>query len=264
MTFEKFHNRVIIDAHLIAITPIFVGARTDSFKPGTINGSCVKNVYGRPYIPGSSLKGSLRALLSAVKDEPIKSKADEKFGKKEDRTKEVCEAKADDPKKYKDKSDDEILAELIVTDSTIVERLFGSKVMAGKVKVADAMPIDDNFSTEIRNGVAIDRDTRTAIDGALFDTEAVPSGTSFRFIASAENLTSDEAKLFGELMEYFANGNLTIGGRSRAGLGNVELRNVYVKVYRAISGSFPAEEKEKCCDKNQIKEAIKNVCEPNQ
>ena len=228
--FDKFQNRVVIKAKLVAITPIFVGARADSFKPGAISGSCVKDVYGRPYIPGSSLKGALRSSLSSVlnlADDPSESTVNNSFKTKEQR---------DDygtPKK---------LADAVIAVSTHIESLFGSQVMAGKVKIADAIPVENQITTEVRNGVAIDRDTRTAFGGALFDTEVVPSGTVFNFIASAENLSPDEAELFGKLIEYFSEGNITIGGRSRAGLGNVQLRDVNVTLFsRSSSERFPAE-----------------------
>jgi len=239
MTFEKFRNRVVIEAQLVAVTPLFIGARADSFKPDSINGSCVKDVNNRPYIPGSSLKGALRAFLSDVMGEPIDSFVSKAFKKKEQR----------------EEFEPEELAREIVRKSTDVDILFGSTVMAGKVKFADAIPVEDRVKTDIRNGVAIDRDTRTAVPGALYDTEVVPSGSVFNFIASAENLTSGESKLFGELIEYFAEGNITIGGRSRAGLGNVKLRNVKVTIYSAVPGGFPVSE-EISCDQNEIKEAV--------
>jgi len=241
MTFEKFQNRVVIKAQLVAQTPIFIGARADSFKPDAVNGSCVKDVYGVPYIPGSSLKGVLRAFLSNVLAEPIKSIVNEDFEGKQKR-----EAYGT-PKE---------LADAIYAASTRVERLFGSQVMSGKVKIADAMPIENQIATEVRNGVAIDRDTHTALSGALFDTEVVPSGTAFNFMASAENLTSAEADDFGNLMEYFAEGNITVGGRSRAGLGSVEIRDAVVTIHRAVPDDFPAKEAIKCSSSKQIKEAI--------
>ena len=252
MTFERFDNRVNIRAKLVAITPIFIGAQADSFKPGEVNGACVKDSDGKPYIPGSSLKGVLRAFLSSVSaDQSCEKelsnsekvacrKTTDDFLTKEQRDEEVRKAK--EKEKYKGMKDDEILADLILEASNKVERLFGSQVMAGKVKIADAMPIEDHVVTEVRNGVAIDRDTHTALSGALFDTEVVAAGTAFQFIASAENLTPDEADLFGQLMEYFAEGNITVGGRSRAGLGYVELKDVRVWIYHASESDFPAPE----------------------
>jgi len=253
MTFEKFQSRVVIEAELLATTPIFIGARADSFKPGAINGSCVKDTYGRPYIPGSSLKGVLRAFLSNLFNDPndsiVDGKENGKYLKKDQRDKFASP---------------EELAKKIVSDSTPAEKLFGSKVMAGKVKVADAMlPDKDKVTTEVRNGVAIDRDTHTALgdSGALFDTEVVPSGTVFSFIASAENLEIDEADWFSKLLEYFANGNITVGGRSRAGLGNVKLQNITATIQYAVPSGFPIEEKIEG-GLNGIKEAIRK-CSQN-
>jgi len=130
MTFEKFQNRVVIDAKLVAVTPIFVGAKADSFKPGAINGSCVKDAYGRPYIPGSSLKGVLRAFLSDVRNEPliINSEVNAAFKSKEQR--EIYGSPQE-------------LADGIVDLTTPVEALFGSQVMAGKIKIADAVPYEE-------------------------------------------------------------------------------------------------------------------------
>ena len=251
MTFDKFYNRVVINAHLVAITPLYIGARTDSFKPGEINGSFLKDIYGQPYIPGSSLKGALRAFLSSVecrafdKDSERQThtnKVEDTFKQKEDR------AKYSSPQE---------LADAIVSASTTVEKLFGTTVMAGKVKIADALPLYEQTSTEVRNGVAIDRDTRTAVGGALFDTEVVPSGTVFKFMASAENLAPDEADMFGKLLEYFAEGNITVGGRSRAGLGLIELTEIYVKAYRMSDNGFPiAVSKTGKCERNEMREEV--------
>ena len=239
MTFEKFHNRVVIKALLVAVTPLHIGARTDSFKPSEINGSLLKDIYDRAYIPGSSLKGVLRAFLSSVDRNTCNGDVESMFRRKEDRI------KYGSPQK---------LADAIVLASTTTEKLFGSTVMAGKVKIADALPVKEQIETEIRNGVAIDRDTRTAFGGFLFDTEVVPSGTAFNFMASAENLTPDEADLFGKLLEYFADGNITVGGRSRAGLGNVELTKIKVNAYRMEQGDFPIlVSKPGECEKNEIR-----------
>jgi CRISPR/Cas system CSM-associated protein Csm3 (group 7 of RAMP superfamily) len=86
-------------------------------------------------------------------------------------------------------SDDEYLAQVIYQDATWSEKLFGSTLMEGKVKISDAVLKGDNVKTEIRKSNAIDRDTHTAVGNALFDTEVIPAGTEFVFRLSAENLT---------------------------------------------------------------------------
>jgi len=261
MIYKKFNNRIIINANLITISPLYIGARTDSFKPGTINGSCLKDAFGRPFIPGSSLKGVLRAFLAGIDDYDCnqcnKEKTTADFRTKPQRENEVREAREKEGEKYKDLSDDEILYELITNASTTVEFLFGSNVMAGKIKISDALPVDDQINTDVRNGVAIDRDTRTALGGALYNTEVVPAGTFFNFLASADNLLPKEINIFGKLMDYFAEGNIIVGGRSRSGLGNIMLRDVEVIKYLITNEEFPTPKKEKC--NKSIWEALINV-----
>lgn len=255
--FDKFHNRVVINADLVALTPIFVGAKGDSFKPGEVNGSCVKDAYGKPYIPGSSIKGVLRAFLANVLQEKVGSEVNKAFQTKDkrDEVKKQCYG-GKIPATQDEAKEERYLTEKIYKMSTEAERLFGSQMMAGKVKIADAT-LKEDVITEVRNGVAINRDTHTAINGALFDTEVIPSGTVLRFTASAENLTVEEAAFFGQLMEYFAEGNISVGGRSRAGLGNVELQNVQVKIYKvAEKGDFPKPESIHIDGSAGIREAV--------
>jgi CRISPR-associated RAMP protein (TIGR02581 family) len=223
--FNEFKNRVRLDAELITRTPLFIGANSDSFKPTAINGACVKDAYGNPYIPGSSLKGVLRAFCESLCGDKATSDVAKNFKNKEDRA------------EYKDPKD---LATEISKESTDVERLFGTAVMSGKVKIADAvLPEGERVKTDVRNGVTIDRDTHTAAGGALFETETVPAGTKFEFRLSAENLEHKEAETLSKLLQYFAEGNILVGGRSRAGLGEVILSHIKGKVWKAEQGKFP-------------------------
>jgi CRISPR/Cas system CSM-associated protein Csm3 (group 7 of RAMP superfamily) len=107
-------------------------------------------------------------------------------------------------------------------------KLFGSTVLAGKVQVDD-LPLEKHFQplahslTEVRDGVAIDRDTGTAVDQRKFDYEVVPSLTAFRLYLTAENLApQDEAVLALGLLEM-VNGAVPIGGKTTRGLGRCRL-----------------------------------------
>jgi CRISPR-associated RAMP protein (TIGR02581 family) len=223
--FNQFINRVTIQATLKCVTPIHIGAAGDSFKPTEINGSIVRYNNDDPFIPGSSLKGVLRGFLSNIYDCPLKSDVEAEFKHKKERD------------NYKENP--EALAKKIEEKSTPVERLFGSGVMAGKIKIADATLASDFFKAEIRNGVKINPDTRTVKSSALFDTEVIPAGTEFHFRLSAENLENDEAEILRELLKYFGEGNITVGGRSRAGLGEIRLEDYKIQVYLPVSGQFP-------------------------
>jgi CRISPR-associated RAMP protein (TIGR02581 family) len=224
--FHKFENLIKVQATLKCVTPIHIGAVGDSFKPTEINGAIVRYDNGDPFIPGSSLKGILRSFLANVNGDPLESKVEKMFQRKEDRA------------IYTQKK----LAELIEEYSKTAEKLFGSSVMAAKVKIADATlkASDSNyFKSEIRNGVHIDRDTGIAANGALFDTEVIPAGTEFDFRLSAENLEYQEAEDLCNLIAYFREGNITVGGRSRAGLGEISLEHYKIKLYLYEPEKFP-------------------------
>jgi len=243
---NKFSNRLRIDAVLVAHTGIHVGAGEDSLDPTAATGAIVKYGMGvdkepEPYIPGSSLKGVLRAFLASVdKDYEHKDGLLDDYKKAEQRREKNLNS--------------EELAKKIVADSSVTHRLFGSSLMAGKVKLSDATVIE-TVKTEFRKGNAIDRDTHTAVRGALFDTEYIPKGTKFAFRLDAENLTACEWEKLRELIDYFGNGGIRVGGRSRAGLGEVSLEEItYTFWERENDRGFP---KARVRDEDYITEHIK-------
>jgi len=238
--YHRFKNRITLSATLKAETALYIGAGQENFTPMAVQGSLLKNQRNEPYIPGSSLKGVLRSFLESVQDEAkcvscTKDK-EKSLNDKKARAEKIEELKEERKKRGKtdSKTDDALLAEYIEANSCPACRLFGSGIMAGKLKFADATLLhpDAWMGTELRNGNAIDRDTHTVVTstGALFDTEVIPSGTEFSLRIVAENLTQEEAVMFSELLEYFAQGGITVGGRSRAGLGMVSLEGIEVKV----------------------------------
>jgi len=219
--FHQFKNRVKLSATLKAETGLYVGAGQESFSPLAIQGAIMKNTNGYPYIPGSSIKGVLRSFLESVQNEELTQNCVS------------CKNELGDKKAREAKGDPKEVAAYIGTYSCPACRLFGSGIMAGKLKFADATLKTPEawLGTEVRTGNAIDRDTHTVVDRALFDTEVIPSGTEFLFRVSAENLTKEEAKMFSELMLYFAGGGITVGGRSRAGLGTISIKSIMTEIF---------------------------------
>lgn len=205
-----------------------------------VQGSLLKNALGYPYIPGSSLKGVLRSFL-----ESVQSGMDDVVQPKDCV---CCKNELKGKKEREARGSAEELALYIAQNSCPACKLFGNGVMAGKLKFADAALLDVGawMGTEIRTSNAIDRDTHTANTGtgALFDTEAIPAGTEFALRVTAENLTEEEARIFGELMQYFAEGGITVGGRSRAGLGMVKVEGISLTLYYLNGKDFAPVSKE--------------------
>ena len=246
--YNQFINRVKLSATIKARTGLYIGAGQGSYSPLETQCPVVKTKQGYPYIPGSSLKGVLRSFLESVQcniDNVILSQncvsCNNSLAKKEDREAWV--------KRYGSEDADggtKRLAMYIEQGSCPACRLFGSPIMAGKLKFADATLKNQKKETEKRMGNAIDRDTHTAVSGALFETEVIPTGTEFSLLVIAENLTKEEAEIFSELMEYFADGGITIGGRARAGLGIISVKDFVTEVFCTSETGFRPKRKY-CC-----------------
>lgn len=59
-----FKGKYLIDADLLLLTALHIGAKEEGFEIGGLDNPVIKDpVSGLPYIPGSSLKGKMRSLL---------------------------------------------------------------------------------------------------------------------------------------------------------------------------------------------------------
>jgi len=252
--FDRFKNRFILRGTLRAETALYIGAGQESFTPLAVQGSLLKNVQGEPYIPGSSLKGVLRSFLESISDKGDCVCCGNKLKGKRERDDKIAELKRNG-----DRDDgDALLAEYIDKNSCLACRLFGSGIMAGKLKFADAQLENSDawIRTELRTGNAIDRDTHTTATSALFDTEVIPSGTKFSFRIAAENLGREELLIFGEIVQYFTQGGISVGGRSRAGLGQVSVSDISAEYHFIQKGSFSLEQKKMENTDNDIPGAL--------
>ena len=56
-------GKLILDGELHCETGLHIGAGKGSLEIGGADNPVVKDAFGRPYVPGSSLRGRIRALL---------------------------------------------------------------------------------------------------------------------------------------------------------------------------------------------------------
>lgn len=115
-------------------------------------------------------------------------------------------------------------------------QLFGYNLQAAKIGFASLLTVDDALGkepqTELRDGVSINPDTRTADEGKLFNIELLPAGTTFDLcfellIPAGEDAGRLENKAERErLVESLAialrgleAGQIGLGKRKRRGLG---------------------------------------------
>ena len=62
----KFLGKLVVDAELNCETGLHIGAGKGSLEIGGADNPVVKDAFGLPYIPGSSLRGRLRSLLESA------------------------------------------------------------------------------------------------------------------------------------------------------------------------------------------------------
>ena len=77
---EKLIGKLIISGDIVAQTGLHIGGTTTALDIGGMDNPIIKDAKGVPYIPGSSLKGKMRALLEKS-NYPLRKENDENDGK---------------------------------------------------------------------------------------------------------------------------------------------------------------------------------------
>lgn len=224
MLMDTFKNKYIVKGIMINITPIHIGIGESDFDPLQTDNTVIRDNNGMPYIPGSSLKGVLRSFIEIL----INSNISEDY--------EACfivnKPCLDDEKikaiKNQYKDDDKKIAKAIYDGMCDVCKLFGGNHFASKIKIRDSKIIDDKFYIDRRDGVVIDRETGTSLDGRKYDFEQVAAGTRFDFFMSADNLEEKQKELFKIIINGLKNEDIYVGGKTSVGLGNIKLTDVEV------------------------------------
>jgi CRISPR-associated RAMP protein (TIGR02581 family) len=108
-------------------------------------------------------------------------------------------------------------------------KLFGSPVQSARMRCSDGTLVNAAAAAvRVRDGVVLDRDSHTAVDGLKYDYETVAAGTEFSVQFDLDNPTADDEALIGAaLFEWHAGSSL--GGFTSRGLGRFRLTNVELR-----------------------------------
>lgn len=220
-----------------------------SLEPVGTNSPVLKDFTGAPYIPGSSFKGPFRAAVEAVvrgagfpQDKlwccNVLGNDEEKcIYRKED----IYHAKTGKTKK----ADESGVEEFLWKNSCDICRLFGSPFIASRLKVPDMRIKSESgwkeTMFEIRDGVAIDRDSETKKSGALYDFEVVPPGTQFEFKMIVDNPENWELDLLLNCLDMFNKRYVSLGGIKSRGLGTIKI--TLISLVHETAKSLLGEEK---------------------
>lgn len=213
-------NRYEFHGLLLTETGLHIGAGRST---PTSDAGVIRDFREHPFIPGSSLKGALRSAVE---------RRAEWLGLASCRLEADFPCLSTDETAYKHHRELPLAQRLQELDSSALCetcRLFGSRVIASKVQIDD-LPLDRSFEAiaeqmvEVRDGVGIDRDSGTAVEGVKFDYEVVPSLTAFSFSMTAENLEPPQRALLAVGLLEMMEGGIPIGGKSTRGLGKCRLQ----------------------------------------
>ncbi len=183
---EALKNRYVLECTIETISPLHIGS--EKVLGFGIDDPIVKvRRKGKdlPVIPGSSIKGVLRAHFSRLAN----SGAFNKFGFFK-----VLQGNLSDfEKEFTKKKENEKMEKF--KELGTLERLFGISGLASPLKITDAEPLDYEVST--RTHVKMDPEKDKAESGKLFSVEYVEG--KFKFKMVFDELKSD----YNDVNEFF-------------------------------------------------------------
>jgi len=198
-----FLGKVILEGEITCHTGLHIGAGKGSLEIGGADNPVVKDAFGIPYVPGSSLRGRLRSLLEQTLGFAVPS---ELVFLSKRRGQEVRIHQSDRP-------DDEICI-LFGRNSGRMEKVGGEATESAiatpaRLTVYDAPLILDSITsqmrenlddelTEVKSENAVDRITSQANPRTL---ERVPAGARFRFRMVLDILCPEDKPLLARVAE---------------------------------------------------------------
>src|SRR5436305_2106340 len=225
----KLIGKLILEGEMHCETGLHVGAGKGSFEIGGSDNPVVKDAFGRPYVPGSSLRGKIRSLLEQFSGAAVPSELVY-----------VSRRKGQEVRIHQsDRPDDEICL-LFGRNAGRMERVTGEPLDShnatpARLAVFDA-PLDldsitapmrenlDDELTEVKNENAIDRITSQANPRTL---ERVPAGARFRVRFIVDVLCDEDAPLIGQLVQGLRLlEDDALGGGGSRGSGLVHFANL--------------------------------------
>lgn len=210
---KQLFNEAVIGLRIEPDGPILIKAGETGADPTRPDMEFVRTWHGSErvvYLPGSSLKGVLRAHC-----ERIVRTVDGGNGRG---SKGACDPLDESHSCSKRLHTEKATGARAYRDSCFICQLFGNQSLAGRLRTSDAYPVGP-VRTEQRDGVAIDR-VFGAVAFGPFQFETVSNGV-FRTTLTLRNFTVAQLGLLGLALRDLQRGQVGVGfGKSR-GLGRV-------------------------------------------
>jgi len=174
------------------------------------------DLTGRPIIPGSSFKGALRSQVEAL----IRG-----LNASGNRSLWSCDVVAEQWC-IRNKQDWDKDAQFILSKACDVCKLFGGPYVASKVFISDMAATGETWLPsllQVRDGVAIHRESLTVRRGGKFDFEVIPPGVRFGMEIVLDNPEDYEIGLLMRALDLFNDGLAFLGGQTSRGTGKIKV-----------------------------------------
>lgn len=225
-------GKVIIRGQIEVKTGMRIGGATGGLKIGGLDLNVITDPEGKPYIPGSSLKGKLRSLIE-------KKEAAQKpdFWNVKDSNNQISGHKCRTDQEYLNCPVCRIWGiavsdkEVDIKETPTPTRLLVRDTYLDEDSITQEMK--DNLEleyTEVKFETAINRLTGTALHGRLRQIERVPAGARFKDAELIYNVFDEKDKEF--LKQVFVAMELLehdyLGGMGSRGYGRVAFNHLEV------------------------------------
>jgi CRISPR-associated protein Csm3 len=225
----KLIGKLILEGEMHCETGLHVGAGKGSLEIGGADNPVVKDAHGRPYVPGSTLRGRIRALLEQSTGMAIPSEL--VF---------ISKRKGQEVRIHQsDRPDDEICI-LFGRSPGRMEKVGGGDIDSNhatpaRLSVFDAPLVPESITpqmretlddelTEVKSENAIDRITSQANPRTL---ERVPAGARFRVRMVLDILCAEDSALPALVVQGLRLlEDDTLGGGGSRGSGRVRFDNL--------------------------------------
>ncbi len=268
LNFNTIKTIIEVEGILTNESPMRIGKGAGIL--GEVDLPIEKDINDIPYIPGSSIKGSIRALCEAIARasgyhvcDPLNPKS-------------ICSISTNAIKRAMDLSMKGIKLKAIKNEiiklfkenqlihiskniesrefssvndlinyltnnygPCIVCRIFGNTEIASHIIFYDVYPIVKDLRPLSRTRVAIDRFRGASRAGALFTYEYIPKGYEWSFKIRIINIDliegkEPEAKLLRSLMRYLCLHGVQVGGMKTIGHGLIKIRPEKTNVRKCV------------------------------
>jgi CRISPR-associated protein Csm3 len=261
----KLAGKYVVTSDIVAKTGIHIGTSGNTYEIGGVDNAVVKDVKGRPYIPGSSLKGKMRSLMEyaegligpddlVVTVERRNTEENIHIHMCDKRECSVCNIFGRNHGKHYKVNGDELNATNVVTPTRLIVR----DSYLDESSITDEMKENLDLEwTEVKFENNLDRITSAANPR---QTERVPAGAIFKLEIILNVLNNEGTKYLKKLIEaMMLLEDDYLGGQGTRGYGKIAFENICISFRDVAYYEQRGEEQVIVKDVKSLKDVLQHI-----